>query len=448
MKDYSKTLFICTGNVYRSVVAEKLFAQQALSGGLPFRVRSRGTNPYFKVPHPLLTRMVREQYSLDIKNHRSQKVSVEDIQWASAVICFTQEHRQEVLGIWPLSRDKTFLIYDIVSTDPGLFQDVDYHDVSETNRHLIRGLEVLKSAVNEMLRTKTLSIVIAAHNEERNIENILNKLLFQSSSQRVNEIIVVSSGCTDRTNQIVESIKSPLVILILETRRNGKISALKKAAPFITGDAVLLLDADVDIDDAFLRACFSCVCENKLPCTGKIIPIKVKSSFYYKLSVVSCEAWNALRVRNNTARTFLYPSGYTMLLSRNYFVSTIESMSDDTINDDGLLSLFLFRKGVVFHYCDNIRVRVVFPQTLQDFFKQKIRTRMGRRQMNTRFFKKIEKQWRRELIGLMNIRNFFFVSIFLLLDIFARYMANLKIKMGRDPHLWAPIPSTKQASFL
>ena len=448
MKDYSKTLFICTGNVYRSVVAEKLFAREVLNNGLPFRVRSRGTEPYFEVPHPLLARIVRERYSLDIGDHRSQKVSLKDIRWASVVICFTQGHRQEVLEKWPFARDKTFSIHDVVSIDSALFQDVDYHDVSETNRLLIRGLEALKLTINEMLRTKTLSIVIAAHNEERNIENILNKLLFQSSSQRVNEIIVVSSGCTDRTNQIIEFIKSPLVTLVLETRRNGKISALKKAIPFITGDTVLLRDADVDIDDAFLRECFSCVCENKFPCTGKIIPIKVKSDFYYKLSVVSCEAWNALRAKNSTARTFLYPSGYTMLLSRNDFVSTIASMSDETINDDGLLSLFLFQRGVVFYYCGNIRVRVVFPQTLQDFFKQKIRTRMGRRQMNTHFFKKIEKQWRKELIGLANTQNFFFIAIFLLLDLFARYVADLKIKMGGKPHLWASIPSTKQASFL
>lgn len=444
MVDYSKTLFVCTGNVFRSVIAEKLLERQAFSIGVSIQVRSRGIEPYFKIPHPTLTRMTYERYSITIKNHQAQKVSLEDIRWASSIICFTQEHQQEILRTYPHAKDKTFLIYDIVSIDSVLFKDIDYHDVSETNEHLLKSLEALKLATDKMLKSKTLSIVMAVHNEEKNIENILSKLLSQSSSQKVQEIIVVSSGCTDKTDEIIESIKSPLITLVREIKRNGKVTALKKAVPFITGEDILLLDGDVDINDNFLQTCFSCIHKNKLPCTGKIIPIKTKSLFFYELSSVSCGAWNKLREKNDKAHVFLYPSGYAILLSQNDFVSTIKHMSDNTINDDGLLSLFLFQKGIVFRYCESLQVRVLFPQSFRDFFKQKIRTRMGRRQTYTNFFKEIERQWRRELIGLINTRNFVFVLLFLLLDTFARRMADFKVKVSRDPHLWAPVLSTKQ----
>ena len=446
MEDYSKTLFVCTGNVFRSVIAEKLLERQSFSVGLSIQVRSRGIEPYFKIPHPSLARMVHERYSIYIKNHQAQKVSLEDIQWASSIICFTPEHQQKVLRMCPHAKDKTFLIYNIVSIDNVLFQDVDYYDISETNERLLKGLVALELSIDKMLRPKNLSIVMAVHNEEKNIENILRKLLSQSSSQKVQEIIVVSSECADKTNEIIESIKSHLIILVREIKRNGKVAALKKAVPFITGENILLLDGDVDINDNFLQTCFSCIYENKLPCTGKIIPIKTKSLFFYELSSVSCEAWNKLREKSDKARAFLYPSGYTILLSRDDFMDAIKHMSDNTINDDGLLSLFLFQKRIIFYYCESLHVRVLFPQSFQDFLKQKIRTRMGRRQKYANFFKEVEKQWRRELIDLINTRNFVFVISFLLLDTFTRRIADFKVKVSRDPHLWASVPSTKQIS--
>lgn len=444
MPDFSKTLFVCTGNVFRSVISEKFFIQNILNTGLPFQVRSRGTGLYFKVPHPLLNHIVEKSYSITLKGHRAQKLSLEDIVWASAIVCFTSKHQQAIIKICPAAKYKTFLIYDITSLDPVLFQDVDYHDVFETNERLLKGLRALKSAIDEIIKPTSLSIVIAVYNEEKNIKNILTKLVAQSSLHKVKEIIVVSSGSTDKTDKIIQSIQSSLITLIQEKTRNGKVSALKEAAPFISGDNVLLIDGDVDIEDSFIRECFSCIHSRKIPCTGKVTPIPVKNKFFYGLSAVSCEAWNTLRDKNDRANAFLYPSGYTMLLSRNDFIDGIKRISDTTINDDGLLSLALFQKDVLFHYCDNLQVYVTFPQSFRDFFRQKIRTRMGRRQTAGYFFKKIEKQWRRELLNIVDAHNFIFVAIFLIADCFARYMANIRIKFSRNPHLWELVATTKQ----
>ena len=72
------------------------------------------------------------------------------------------------------------------------------------------------------------SVGVMAYNEEGNIANALRSMLSQEmSGARVTEVIVVASGCKDRTADIVaESRPEPRIRLIEQRRREGKASAI------------------------------------------------------------------------------------------------------------------------------------------------------------------------------------------------------------------------------
>jgi len=441
--DFSKTLFVCTGNVFRSVIAEKFFIQEAVKTNLPFRAKSCGTDIYFKRPNSLLNKIIENKYTITLKNHIAKRLNIEDIKWASAVICFTPEHQKAILKMLPEAKNKTFLISQITSLDSNLFKDIDYYEVSEENRDLLMSIEAIKFAVSKMLSPSSLSIIIPVFNEEKSIANILTELLNQSSHFNVKEIIVVSSGSTDRTNEIIKQFYSPLITFIEEKGRNGKISAFKKAIPFIKGSYVLLVDGDIDIDSNFIKECFSCIFRDKTPATGRVVPVKGEGKFFNKISEISCKAWNDLRKKNDEKGEFIYPTGYAMIFNRDNFIETIKHIDNTTINDDALIALSLLKKKILFHYSDSLRVYVKFPQTFQDFFRQKIRTRMGRRQFDYCFFREIERKWRKEVISLINVENCFYALFLLFMDALARYIASVKIKFARNPHLWNPCVTTK-----
>src|SRR5215470_15237155 len=83
-----------------------------------------------------------------------------------------------------------------------------------------------REAADERVRC---SVGIMAYNEEANIGHALRAVLEQQGpSICVEEVIVVASGCTDRTVPIVAGIalQEPRVRLCIQEKREGKASAI------------------------------------------------------------------------------------------------------------------------------------------------------------------------------------------------------------------------------
>jgi poly-beta-1,6-N-acetyl-D-glucosamine synthase len=107
--------------------------------------------------------------------------------------------------------------------------------------------------------TPSVSIIIAARNEEANLPAKLENLRLLDYPQERLQIIVASDGSTDRTADILRNQASHIVPIILE-ESNGKAFALNKAVKLATGDILIFLDARQTIDAnavSELVACFA-----------------------------------------------------------------------------------------------------------------------------------------------------------------------------------------------
>ncbi len=79
-----------------------------------------------------------------------------------------------------------------------------------------------------------------AHNEEATIGRLLESILGQTAATRIARIMVVASGCTDRTVEIVEGFRTrdARIQLVAEPQRAGKVTAINA---FMTSSAEPLL---------------------------------------------------------------------------------------------------------------------------------------------------------------------------------------------------------------
>ena len=92
-----------------------------------------------------------------------------------------------------------------------------------------------------------LSVIIPVYNEVRTINQIINKVL--NVKTRYKEIIIVDDYSTDGTKKELENYKNNNLFKILHHNSNkGKGACLITAIPHLTGDYVIIQDADLEYD--------------------------------------------------------------------------------------------------------------------------------------------------------------------------------------------------------
>lgn len=103
---------------------------------------------------------------------------------------------------------------------------------------------IKNNRVNKDFYEPYVTILIAAYNEENSIEvTIKNKLSLNYPKNKL-EIIVISDGSTDRTDDIVKQYASQGVKLIRQDPRAGKTSALNLAITEAKGEIIVFSDAN------------------------------------------------------------------------------------------------------------------------------------------------------------------------------------------------------------
>lgn len=88
-----------------------------------------------------------------------------------------------------------------------------------------------------------LSIVIPVYNE---IDTILEILRRVKAMPMDKEIIIVDDCSTDGTREILKEIKEDNIQLIINERNKGKGFSIRKGFEYITGDIVIVQDADLE----------------------------------------------------------------------------------------------------------------------------------------------------------------------------------------------------------
>lgn len=90
-----------------------------------------------------------------------------------------------------------------------------------------------------------LSIIVPVYNEELTIAAVL---LAVADTPTEKEIIVVNDGSTDGTKGALESARPYVTHIHHATMNGGKGAAIRTGLKYVSGDVVLIQDADLELD--------------------------------------------------------------------------------------------------------------------------------------------------------------------------------------------------------
>lgn len=90
-----------------------------------------------------------------------------------------------------------------------------------------------------------VSIIIPTYNEAKTILEVIESVKQQKVSGVTKEIIVVDDASTDNSYELLKKVKG--ITLIRHPKNRGKGAAIRNALKKVTGDIVLIQDADLEL---------------------------------------------------------------------------------------------------------------------------------------------------------------------------------------------------------
>ena len=290
----------------------------------------------------------------------------------------------------------------------------------------------------------SISVGICAYNEEKNIGRLLRALLNQETNKiRIKEIIVISSGSTDRTNEIVREFTKldQRIRLITQPKRMGKASAVNEFLKNAEGDVCVLESADtVPAKNALEKLCIPFRDKTVGLTGGRPIPTNDRNSFIGFAGHLIWELHHRISLKNPKFGEFIA------------FRNIIDRIPEKTAVDEAWIEALIKKKGYRVVYVPEAICYNTAPQNLRDFIKQRRRIYYGHLHL------KKEMRYEVSTVNLKNIidalkgmnlkpKEWIYLGGAVFLEGISRFLGFLDYLLKRDHFIWDIAESTKDVKL-
>lgn len=187
-----------------------------------------------------------------------------------------------------------------------------------------------------------ISIIIAAYNEEKVIEDRIKNCLDLVYPQESMEIIIVSDGSDDKTNEIVSKYKNQGVVLREFEGRRGKVNVLNEIVPEAKYNIVILSDANTMFAKDAAKMIVRYFADQRIGCVcGRLHFISAEQSNSGELEGFYWRYETFLKKLEGKQGSLLGANGGIFAIRKELFVKC----PADTIVEDFVLPMEILKNG-------------------------------------------------------------------------------------------------------
>lgn len=142
-----KILFVCTGNICRSAMAEHLLRHLSASSGLGLELQSAGTAAESWYEMPESAKRLMAEAGVPPFTHKARLLTREQLRWADLVLVMTQAHLEHVTELFPEFTRKTRLLREYAGLDEADVED----PMSRPHEAFARSLASIREALDALI---------------------------------------------------------------------------------------------------------------------------------------------------------------------------------------------------------------------------------------------------------------------------------------------------------
>ena len=295
------------------------------------------------------------------------------------------------------------------------------------------------------------TIGICAYNESKNIGKLLNNVLYEQNLSTDSEVIVVCSGCTDGSTDIVlkYAVSDSRLKVHVEEERRGKASAINYILANAKGGVILLVSADtLPKKGSFSRL----IAKLQMPKVGIVcgnpVPVNPISSLIGRIVQLLWSFHGHVFAELNDSGLARHAT--EMFCIRREIVDKIPA---ETVNDDAYIAVTAKKKGWLIKFDAEAQVLICGPNSFREYFQQRRRILFGHYQL--RKLTGESSQYLVHFMPLHPIKTFKLVfwlftkydpkttAAFLFTEFWVNAFAIMDFMVGKTYFQWRALPSTK-----
>jgi biofilm PGA synthesis N-glycosyltransferase PgaC len=291
------------------------------------------------------------------------------------------------------------------------------------------------------------SVGITAHNEEANIGRLLHAMLDQQLDMvEISEIIVVASGCTDNTCDIVRGFEAqePRIKLLVQDEREGKVSAVNLFLQHAQEDICVLESGDTLPGEETVENLVKMLRDPQVGMTGAHkVPVNVPDQVVGYLS--------HLRLTLEHSLCLEIPRLGEMIAFRKVF----NQIPPDVAMDEAFVEALMIQRGLQVRYAPDAMVYNMGPETLRDFVRQRRRNYAGHLHLKRKYGYRVSSLDNVRVARLAltevwraishTIRLLYVLTALASIELYSRALGSYDYYVRRDKHVvWDMAWTTKE----
>jgi len=294
-----------------------------------------------------------------------------------------------------------------------------------------------------MTKKVPCTVGIFAHNEEANIAHLLEIMLAQElETVVVREIIVVSSGSTDQTDQIVAGFakKDERIRLLVQAERLGKASAINLFLKHQTERVLVICSADLLPEPDALEKLVAPFADEEVGMTSsRPVPVNDPDQFMGFAAHLLWDLHHEINLRGG------FKAGEMIA-----FIKIFERIPYQTSVDEASIEPVIRGQGYKVRYVPEAIVYNKGPETVEDFLRQRRRIYSGHLDIKVLLGYSVSTMSGmtvlKTLLGKLNWRpkQFLWTWSVVGLEVYGRFLGWRDFKNRRDHVVWEIASSTKE----